>query len=94
MGNLGFNRVAREQLVSQHQSRIWKPPGNQCVSKPYVRGSIMRQDAHTRQAQALRICEIPWYQRLGVMLVAAVGIGGQILVLWIVGQILLLLLGA
>ena len=63
------------------------------ASKPYVRGPIMRQDAHMRQEQAPRDCEIPWYQRLGAMLVVAVGIGGQILVLWIVGQILLLWLG-
>jgi hypothetical protein len=64
------------------------------AGKPYWRRPIMRQGAHTRQAQAPRDCEIPWYQRLGVMLVVAVGIGGQILVLWIVGQILLLWLGA
>jgi hypothetical protein len=63
------------------------------AGESYVSGPNMRQYVHPRQARAPRASEIPWYERLGVMLVVAVGIGGQILVLWIVGQILLLWLG-
>ena len=59
-----------------------------------VHGPTMRQEALTPKAQARRTCEVPWYQRLGVVLVVAVGIIGQIVALWTIGQILRLWLGA
>jgi hypothetical protein len=58
------------------------------ASTPYVTGPIMRQ------ARPSRSCEASWYQQLVVMLVVAVGIGGQVLTLWIIGQIVMLWWGA
>jgi len=74
-------------------STRWSVRENRCASEPYMRGLTMRQDALTPKVRAPRTCKVPWYQRLGVMLVVVVGILGQILVLWTVGQILMLWLG-
>ena len=75
-------------------STRWTVRQNSCASEPYVPGLTMRQEALTPTARPLRTYEVPWYQRLGVMLVVTVGILGQILVLWTVGQMLMLWLGA
>lgn len=75
-------------------STRWAVRENSCAGELYVRGLTMRQDALRPKVRAPRTCEVPWYQQLGVMLVVAVGILGQILVLWTIGQILMLWLGA